>query len=161
MAHQKRSFFERLTGAVKLEEEDDSIEEALEELGEKPSKLKEKFSALDDENEEVGQLTVDVVNAPSEIIIKTMVAGVKPDDLDVTITRDCVTIEGKRVEERTTSGDDYLHRELYWGSFARTINLPEEIDVEESEAVEKYGLLILRLPKLDKNKETKLKVKGT
>ena len=89
-----------------------------------------------------------------------MVAGVKPDDLDVSITRDSVTIRGKRSEERTVSNDEYFHRELYWGSFARTINLPEEIEVDGAEALEKHGMLVLHLPKLDKNRQAKLRVKG-
>lgn len=148
----KRSFFERLTGAVKLEDETPQDDET------RLVAPKAKASLYDDE--EVGQLTVDVYQTPSEIVIKTMVAGVKPEDLDVAITRDSVTIKGKREEERTISTDDYYHQELYWGSFARTIVLPEEIDVDEAEAAEKYGLLILRLPKLDKNRQTRLKVKG-
>ena len=89
-----------------------------------------------------------------------MVAGVKPDDLDVSITRDSVTIRGKRSEDRTVSDDEYFHHELYWGSFARTISLPEEVDVDGAEAVEKYGMLVLHLPKVDKNRQTRLKVKG-
>ena len=113
-----------------------------------------------EDTEEEAQLTVDVYNTPTEIIIKTMVAGVRPDDLDVSITRDSITIRGKRSEDRTVSSDEYLHRELYWGSFARTIALPEEIDVDGAEAVEKYGMLVLNLPKIDKNRQTKLRVKG-
>lgn len=156
MTHQKRSFFERLTGAVKLEEEQESADEIID------NKLAiDKTDPSDDLEEEEGQLTVDTYDTPSEIIIKTMVAGVKPEDLDVTITRDSVTIRGKRTEERTVSDDEYIHQELYWGAFSRTISLPEEIDVEESEAIEKYGLLMIRLPKIDKNRETKLKVKGS
>jgi HSP20 family protein len=144
----KRSFFERLTGAVKLEEEA-PLEEA--EVSAKPSIF----------DEEEAQLTVDVYDAGDEIVVKTMVAGVKPEDLDVSISRDSVTIHGKREEDRTVAKDDYFHRELYWGSFSRTVVLPEEVDVDEAEAIEKYGLLILRLPKLDKNRSTKLKVRGT
>jgi HSP20 family protein len=89
-----------------------------------------------------------------------MVAGVKPDDLDISITRDMITIKGKRETEREILDEDYFHRELYWGSFSRTIMLPAEIEVEEAEAVEKHGLLILKLPKIDKHKQTRLKVKG-
>ena len=89
-----------------------------------------------------------------------MVAGVKPDDLDVSITRDSVTIRGKRSEDRTVSNDEYFHRELYWGPFARAITLPEEIEVDGAEAIEKYGMLVLHLPKLDKNRQAKLRVKG-
>jgi HSP20 family protein len=155
----KRSFFEKLTGAVKLEEEDLQEEEE-----ERKLPVRGRNSALEELEEAIeedAQLTVDVYNTPSEIVIKTMVAGVKPEDLDVSITRDSVTIKGKREEERTTSGSDYIHQELYWGTFSRTIPLPEEVDVEEAEAIEKYGLMIIRLPKIDKNRQTKLKVKGS
>lgn len=114
-----------------------------------------------EESEEEGELTVDVYQTPSEIIIKTMVAGVKPDDLDVSITRDSVTIHGERQEDRTVTEEDYFHQELYWGSFSRTVILPEEVDVDGAEASEKYGMLILTLPKLDKNRQTRLKVKSS
>ena len=143
----KRSFFEKLTGAVRLEDEEGEA-------------LSARKSNTFEEVEEEAQLSVDVYNTPSEIVIKTMVPGVRPDDLDVSITRDLVTIKGERSEDRTVTDDDYIHRELYWGSFVREIPLPEEIDVDEAEAIEKHGLLILRLPKLDKNRHTRLKVKG-
>lgn len=146
----KRSFFERLTGAVKLDEEALTTES-------EPALMRQNI--IDEEEE--GELSVDVYETPSEIVMKTMVAGVKPEDLDVAISRDSITIRGKREEDRTISKEDYFHHELYWGSFSRTIILPAEIDVDEAEAVEKYGLLILRLPKLDKNKRTKLKVKAS
>jgi len=87
------------------------------------------------------------------------VAGVKADDLDISISRDMVAIRGNREASHDVSDDDYFHRELYWGSFARTIQLPEEIDVDEADAIDKHGLLILKLPKLDKRKQSKLKVK--
>lgn len=147
----KRSFFERLTGAVKLDE--DTYENEL------PANQVQKQNIFEDEEEE-GQLTVDVYETPTEIVLKTMVAGVKPEDLDVAISREAVTIRGKREEDRTIAKEDYFHRELYWGTFSRTVILPAEIDVDEADAIEKYGLLILRLPKLDKNRQTKLKVKG-
>jgi HSP20 family protein len=115
---------------------------------------------LGETQEEEGELSVDVYQNPGEIIIKTMVAGVKPDDLDVSITRDTVTIKGKREVEKLVDEGDYLHKELYWGSFSRTIVLPQEIDVDTAEAVEKHGLLILKLPKINKNKQTKIKVRG-
>jgi HSP20 family protein len=149
----KRSFFERLTGAVRLDEESELVEE---QTNIAPSLKQNVF----EDNDEDAQLTVDVYQTPSEIVIKTMVAGVRPDDLDVSITRDMVTIRGERAEERTVMDHEYVHRELYWGSFARSINLPEEIDVDGAEAVEKHGMLILHLPKLDKNRQTKLKIRG-
>ena len=109
---------------------------------------------------EEGELTVDVYQTPDDIIIKTIVAGVLPEDLDISITRDMVTIRGSRQESSEVNDGDYFHKELYWGTFSRTILLPQEIDVDASEASEKHGLLILRLPKMDKSRQTKLKVKS-
>ena len=111
-----------------------------------------------DEQEE-GQLAVDMCQTPREIIIKTMVAGVKPEDLDIAITRDMVTIRGKRMESYEEDENDFFHKELYWGSFSRTIVLPAEVEIEEAEASEKHGLLTLILPKIDKNRQSKLKVR--
>jgi len=146
----KPSFLERLTGSVAAEESFDDIP-----LKEEPREL-----ADADKIVEEGELSVDMYQTPSEIVIKTLVAGVKPEDLDISITRDMVTIRGKREGERSISSEDFFHQELYWGSFSRTILLPAEIDVEEADAVEKYGLLILRLPKINKNRQTKLRVKS-
>lgn len=107
-----------------------------------------------------GQLTVDVYETPSDIIIQTMVAGVRPDDLDIAITRETVTIKGKREAPRGVGTSDYCYRELYWGSFSRTIELPQEIETEGAEAIERYGMLTIRLPKIDKNRQQKLKIKS-
>ncbi len=152
----KRSIFERLTGAVRVD--DEPAYELATRL--QPSGNSRTISNSLYEESEDAQLTVDVYQTPSEIVIKTMVAGVKPEDLDVAITRDSVIIRGKRQEDKTVSEGDFVHRELYWGSFSRTISLPVEVDVDEAEAVEKYGLLILHLPKIDKNRQTRLKVRS-
>ena len=88
-----------------------------------------------------------------------MLAGVKPEDLQISITRDMVTIKGRRDGNTQISEDDYFYRELYWGSFSRSILLPHEIEIESVEAVEKHGLLIIRLPKIDKARQAKVKVK--
>jgi len=156
MAKTKRSFFERLTGAVKLEEQDEERELEVKE----DRKITKADVAEWEEKNEDGELAVDMHQTPSEIVIKTMVAGVRPEDLDISITRDTVTIKGKREGERMIQDEDYYHKELYWGSFSRTIVLPHEIEVEDAEASERHGLLILRLPKINKNRETKVRVKS-
>ncbi|MBC7836957.1 Hsp20/alpha crystallin family protein [Acetobacteraceae bacterium] len=107
-----------------------------------------------------GELSVDVYQTPTHIVVKAMIAGVKPEDLDVTITRDMVTIRGKREQHTDGATGEFFFEELYWGSFSRTIVLPQEIEVEEAEAVEKHGLLMIRLPKLDKGRQAKLKVRS-
>ena len=113
-----------------------------------------------EESVEEGQLTVDVYQNANDIVIKTIVAGVKPEDLDISISRDMVTIRGKREETRGIDESNYFHKELYWGSFSRTIMLSQEIDSESATAIEKFGLLIITLPKLNKDKQTKIKVKS-
>ncbi len=155
MPKEKRSFFERLTGTVKMKDEVDTKATKR-----NSSDVEGGLSAwVDTESTEDGELTVDVYQTADMIVVKSMIAGVRPENLDVSITRDVVTIRGKREEERVARDDDYFARELYWGSFSRTIQLPEEIDVDEAEAIEKHGLLILKLPKLDKKKQSRLKVK--
>lgn len=175
MAKGKRSFFERLTGTVSLDEYDDVFEDE-EEYEEEPAPQKSirsrgrapapraEEAAVEEgawgEDEGEGQLGVDVYQTPDEIVIRAHVAGVRPDDLDISITRDMVTIRGKREEAREVEDDNFFYKELYWGSFSRTILLPQEVEVEEAVANEKHGLLTLRLPKIDKEKQTKLKVKS-
>lgn len=114
---------------------------------------------LEKEAEE-GQLTVDVYQTSNDIIIKAMVAGVRGEELDITITREMVTIKGTRHAERTVNDNDYFHKELYWGAFTRTILLPAEVEPEEAEATEKNGLLTIKLPKIDRGRQMKVRVKS-
>ena len=151
MSKQKRSFFERLTGTVKADEDSFGF----------PEPIEEREDTLLEEEAVDGELPVDVYNHENEIIVKTMVAGIRPENLDIDITRSMVSIKGTRQVSEEVEEKDYYHKELYWGTFARTVTLPEEIDVEESEATEKNGLLIIRLPKIDKAKQNKLKVKSS
>jgi HSP20 family protein len=89
-----------------------------------------------------------------------MAAGCRPEDLTITITRDMITIKGRREENKTINDDDYFVRELYWGAFSRTILLPQEVEPDSAEAIERHGLLIIRIPKIDKSRKTTLKVKS-
>lgn len=170
MAKSKRSLFEWLTGSEDAEYSFDELEQGGASYGPvaaptRSSRLKiknEDAAPLPEpmEEESAGELAVDVYQTPTHIIIKAMIAGVRPDDLDVSITRDMVTIRGKR--ERATEGTagDFFFQELYWGSFTRTVVLPQEVDIEEAEASEKHGLLVIKLPKLDKGRQAKLKVRA-
>jgi HSP20 family protein len=94
------------------------------------------------------------------IVIRALVAGVSPGELEISITRDMVTIRGAREEFQEVHDDGYFHRELFWGSFSRTLVLPEEVAIDEAEAQEKHGLLEIKLPKLDKHRSTQLKVRS-
>jgi len=158
----KKSFLERLTGSIRLEDNEEEEFSTQEPKGKVNLEIRgndlPKESKWEEEVE--AELTVDLYQTPSDIIVQTMVAGVQPDNLSITITRDMITIRGKREENQSIDKDNYFVQELYWGTFSRTISLPEEVDPEEAEAIEKHGLLIIKLPKLDKNRETKLKIKS-
>jgi HSP20 family protein len=154
MFKDKRSFFERITGSVPYEEEETVV------VTETPEPKRESNWLRDEDAEPEGELTVDLYQTTSDVVIQTMVAGVKPEDLNISITREMVTIKGRR--ERPSDSPDavYVHKELYWGAFSRTVMLPAEIDIEQSEAIERHGLLTLRLPKTDKDRTQKIKVKS-
>lgn len=154
----KPSFFERLTGTVNVDDYDTEESVKMSDISDETTNQESENDWIEDENNE-GQLTVDVFQNPNEIIIKALVAGVRPEDLDVSITRDMVTIKGKREESKQITEDNYFYKELYWGSFSRTILLPQEIEVDESNASEKHGLLTIIMPKVNKEKQTKLKIK--
>jgi len=156
----KKSFFERLTGAINTSEEDLSFDNTFDEQADASAEKTEGGEDWLEEEQVDAQLSVDVHQTPTEIIIETMVAGVRPDELEVSITREMVTISGKRMRSRTVSDENYFHRELYWGSFSRTILLPEEVEVEDAQAEEHHGLLTIKLPKVDKKRKTKLKIKS-
>lgn len=176
MLKEKKSFFERLAGSISVDDEEpiddfmpmedeEEAEVPIKHVGKKdmPAPRARAHVVHDDEEEvdmEEGELSVDVYQTATEIIIEAMVAGVKPEDLHLSITRDMVTIKGRRDGNTQVTHDDYFYKELYWGSFTRTILLPHEVEIEEAEAVEKHGLLIIRLPKVDKARQTKLKVKS-
>lgn len=112
------------------------------------------------QEEEIGQLPVDVYETPREVIIQTLIAGVLPEHLTINITRDVVSISGKREENKSISQESYHIQELYWGSFERVIDLPVEVEIDSAEAIERHGLLMLKLPKLDKSRKASIKIKS-
>ena len=177
MAKQKKSFLDKITGSSNVNSdsgelkttivESEIIEETDEEVS--PSKYSEENITVEEDNEKSsdwqqteyeGQLTIDVYQTDSEIVIKSTIAGVTADDLDVNITNDMVTIKGKREDDTKESGRDYYYQECYWGSFSRSIILPVDIEAENATAEIKDGILTIRLPKAEKVKTKKIKVIG-
>jgi HSP20 family molecular chaperone IbpA len=168
MPPKKRSFFDRLAGALPVEEYDTFEDDAPASIG-GPKRTIPSVAPAQPANatpyehhdeEPTGQLPVDVYQTPNEIVIRAFIAGVRPDEMNVSISRDMVEIEGSRAERVQVAAPDFFSQELFWGSFSRTILLPQEIDVDLATAGAKDGLLIITLPKLDKTKQTKLRVKA-
>jgi HSP20 family protein len=164
----KPSFLERLTGNNQAAQDYDRILDEEHEFGEEDEMEGEEGLTEEDwqaeepdyDNQQDGELPVDMFQTDDAIVIRALVAGVSPDELEVSITRDMVTLRGVREEIQEVHDDGYYHRELFWGSFSRTLVLPEEVAIDEAEAQEKHGMLEIRLPKLDKHRSTQLKVRS-
>ena len=113
-----------------------------------------------DEEESVeGQLALDVYQNKDNLIIKSTMAGVKPEDLDITIDDNQVIIKGERKQETETSGENYIMQECYWGNFYRAFDLPLEVDSDKAAADIKDGILTITLPKSSKSRAKKVRVK--
>lgn len=183
---EKKSFFERLTGAKRMDEGDSSESASLpiyeeEETSQfsmrtesEPAMAMESQPAwstpayqpqiqpqtMPSENDAEGQLTIDVYQTEMEIVIKSTIAGVKPEDLDVTINNDMVTIKGERRNEEVVDNGNYYYQECYWGGFSRSVLLPVDVIPEKADASLKNGILTIRLPKADTTKVKKIQVRG-
>ena len=170
MTPRKQSFLERLTGTHTITDEQSFEEEVPREARpiarydtevgsyEEEQTAPEEVYEEEEEDEEPG-LAIDMYESDNELVLQGMIAGVTPENLHISITRNSVTIRGKRNAPQGIPEEHYISRELYWGSFSRTILLPEEIDVDLAEASEKHGILMIRLPKINKKRQTKLKVR--
>jgi HSP20 family protein len=164
----KPSFLDRLTGGGQADEYDRILDENHKFGDDDDLAVEEPYQEEEEEwdsapqtaNSQDGELPVDMYQTDDAIVIRALVAGVSPNDLEISITRDMVTIRGVREEFQETHDDGYFHRELFWGSFSRTLVLPEEVAIDEAEAQEKHGLLEIKLPKLDKHRSTQLRVKS-
>ncbi len=112
-----------------------------------------------DEEEISVDLQVDLYEDADYLYIKGFVPGTTTDNLDIDITRDMVTIIGSRSEFSEVSEENYFQKELSWGSYTRKILLPKEIDIEESDAKIRNGILSIKLPKIDKDRKRKIKAR--
>lgn len=171
-----RKLFNRLSGIsktpknAKSEELEDELYEADEEIEDETEEEigdgdHEEEDEIEDENEwleeefEEGQLSIDVYQTPTAIIVKSTIAGVKPDDIDISINNDMLTIRGKREMNENVKTENYLYRECYWGPFSRSIILPVEIEANKIDATLENGVLTISLPKARVSKQISIKVK--
>lgn len=115
-------------------------------------------SAHKREREHEGQLTVDVFQDDGDIVIRSTIAGAKGNDIDISITKDTVTIRGQRTPEYKIQTASFFYRELYWGPFSRTIILPADIDPDNAKASMRNGVLTIRMPRLDKVRTKKIRI---
>lgn len=104
-----------------------------------------------------GQLSVDVFQNEKELIVKSTIAGVHPDDLEIFLNRDMLTIKGERAHEEKVSEKDFFIQECYWGKFSRTIILPSDVKADEAKASLKDGVLTIVLTKAEHSRTIPVK----
>lgn len=108
---------------------------------------------------EAGTLAVDVYETDDSVVVKSAVPGVKPEELDIAIAGDTLTIKGETRSEEEIKEENYVRRELRYGSFARTIAVPSSVVADKAKAEFENGVLTLTLPKAEEVKPKAIKVK--
>jgi HSP20 family protein len=176
MTKVKKSFFEKLTGSRRMDEEESAFErerpmnvsniysednEAEMIINSSPRQMEREESRLSPIQEDgEGQLTIDVYQTDNDVVIRSTIAGVKPEDLDVSINNDMITIRGERRKDEEVQEENYYYQECYWGSFSRSVILPVDVLADKVEASMKNGILTIRLPKADNTRTKKIQVRG-
>ncbi len=159
MDNSNEKFFEELSDERNKAEEDFMKVELTKSSNSVLGKPKVEVEESESSGEPEGQLTVDVYQTPNDIVVESAIAGVKPDDIDISVSSDSITIRGERKRESRVKDDDYFYQECYWGRFSRSVILPQEVNPDDATVDFKNGILTVRLPKLNRKKSKKLKVK--
>lgn len=103
---------------------------------------------------------IDVAEKDGAIVVRAEVPGCRPEDIDISVYGNTVTISGEKKERKEEKEKGYYHLESSYGNFRREINLPTDVDEAKIEAVCKNGVLSVTLPKAEKTKAVKVQVKG-
>jgi len=156
MKKKKKSFFQKLAQGISGKSDDYLGSDVI--IDDDGDVIVEDDDVEDVVSDEVGELSVDMYRVDNTIIVKAMIAGIQKSEMDISLSRDRITIAGSRYDISELEPDEVYFKELYWGKFERTIELPDEVDVDIAEAHESHGLLTLVLPIIDKERKTTLKV---
>jgi HSP20 family protein len=109
---------------------------------------------------EAGALAVDVYETEDAVVVKSAIPGVKPEDIDISLTGDSLTIKGESKFEEEVNEENYVRREMRYGSFARTFPVPTSVVADEAEAQFENGVLTLTLPKAEEVKPKAIQIKA-
>ena len=140
------SFLKKLTGGEdnNTHEEDTLLD----------SNLDYQFDMEDEDA--IFDLPIDVYQDNDNMYLRAFIPGVKPESIDLQLTRDVVEISGERSESEKIDSGNYTQRELVWGKFQKKVLLSHEIDVDRVKANTSYGMITLKMPKLDKDRTVKV-----
>lgn len=141
-------------------EENKEVKKPMEQEKEKvkiESKPASKWASFSKDQE--GQLAIDVYQTEEFLVLQSAIAGIRPENLDIVIEGDMVSIKGNREKPEEKGDRNYFYQECFWGPFSRQIILSVEVDPARAEAALKEGILTIRLPKIERDKKRKLVVK--
>ena len=134
-----------------------SLRQAMDRLFEdsfvRPSRTLEALS-------EVAAPALDIYQTPSEVVVKAALPGVKPEDVNIDITGETLTVKGERKAEQEIKKEDYLYQERRYGTFSRSVVLPSGLKTDKAEATMEDGVLTLNIPKAEEVKPKAIKVKA-
>ena len=105
-------------------------------------------------------LPLDMYETENDVVVKASVPGVKPEDIEVTVTGDLLTIKGEFKSEEKTEKRNFIRQERRYGSFCRQWGLPVSVDSGQAAATFENGILTLTLPKVEEAKVKKVQIKS-
>ena len=129
--------------------------EAMRTKSSSSSSIKEEWPTFSEAAE--GQLAIDVYQTEGDLVVQSAIAGVRPENLDIVLEKDILSIKGLREKPFNEEGD-YFSQECYWGPFSREIILPAEVNPNQAKAQMKEGVLTIRIPKILREKKRKVVV---
>lgn len=94
-----------------------------------------------------GELLVDMYHTPDMVVVRSLVPGVDPEHIEISLHNDLLTVRGHRHEPEEIYDDHFFHRECFWGIFSRSVVIPIPIDEEGVKAFFKNGLVVIEIPK--------------
>ncbi len=103
-------------------------------------------------------LALDMYETKDEVVVKAALPGIKPEEVEVSITGNALTIKGESKEENEVKEKDYIRKERRYGSFARSVTLPSGLKTDKAEATFEDGVLTLKVPKSEEVKPKTINV---
>lgn len=103
--------------------------------------------------------SLDAYETANDVVVKAALPGIKPEDVDITLTGGLLTISGETKEETEQNDKNYIRRERRYGSFSRSVSLPEGLNGDKADAKFENGVLTLSIPKSEQIKPKKIQVK--
>ena len=107
-----------------------------------------------------GTVPIDMYQQDGNIVVKAPLPGVKPEDIDVTVVGETLTIKGESKEEKEVKEENVIRRERRFGAFSRSVTLPSPVDTSKASAAFENGVLTLTLPMAEEAKPKAIQVKS-